>query len=481
MERVNIFDLVIEGATVVTPHRSCRTNVGVAGEKIAAIDHAPIPGRTVVDGSGKWLIPGVIDTHLHLQPERKDDDRGGGLEPWADGYGTGTIAAAFGGVTSVLDMRIQDPREGATAVAAVVEGLEDASGKAVIDFSFHAGLTYPSKATLAEIPELVAMGIPSFKFFLTYPNWNIRVDLGFLYEAFLAIRANNGIAAVHCEDDQIIEHLKKKYVSAGREDLHCYALVRPDFAEEIAISNVGIIARETGARAYAVHVSSRKGLEAARYVKDQGAPFHLECVPHYLTFTEDVFKLDPVRAAQFVMGPPYRTDEDIAALWEGIRDGSIDWMGSDHSPYLTSQKTRDLRFYADPAGTPDGIECAIPTGIGGTEILLPLMLSEGVHRRQIRIERLVELMCYMPAKRLGLRDKGAIRVGLDADLVLVDPAMKKVVRNDDLHSNGDFSLYEGIELTGWPVMTVSRGKIVVKDGVLYGQPGDGRLLKRELP
>ena len=244
---------------MVAPHGSRRTNVGVSGEKIAAVDYAPIPGKTVVDGSGMWLIPGVIDTHLHLQPELEDDDRGGGIEPWADGYDTGTIAAAFGGVTSVLDMRIQEPREGATAVAAVVQGLEDASRKAVIDFSFHAGLTYPSKATLAEIPELVAMGIPSFKFFLTYPNWNIRIDSGFLYEAFLAIRANDGIAAVHCEDDQIIEHFKRKYVSAGREDLHCYALVRPDFAEEIAISNVGIIARETGSA----------GLRRAR-VKPQG-------------------------------------------------------------------------------------------------------------------------------------------------------------------------------------------------------------------
>lgn len=475
-----MFDVVIEGATAVTSHRTFRANVGVVGEKIAAIDHAPIPGKNVIDGSGKWLIPGIIDTHLHLQPELPDDELGGGLEPWADGYDSGTIAAAFGGVTSVIDMRIQEQRPGARAVAAVVQGLEDASRKAVIDFSFHAGLTYPSKETLAEIPELVEMGIPSFKFFLTYPNWRIRVDLGFLYDAFLAIRANNGIAAVHCEDDQVIEHRKQKYVSEGREDLFCYAQVRPDFAEEIAINNVGILARETGAQVYAVHVSSRKGLEAARHIKRQGTRFYLEGVPHYLTFTEDVFKLNPVRAAQFVMGPPYRTDEDIAALWEGIGDGSIDWMGSDHSPYLTSQKTRDLRFYADPAGTANGIESAIPTGIGGTELLLPLMLSEGVNRRGISMERLVELMSSTPARRLGLRDKGAIKMGMDADLVLVDPTMKKVVHNDDLHSDSDFSLYEGIELTGWPVMTMSRGKIVVMDGVFHGRRGAGRLLKREL-
>ena len=476
-----MFDLVIEGATVVTPSLTRRTNVGIDGEKIAAIEYAPIPGRRVIDGSGKWLIPGVIDTHLHLQPELSDDEQGGGLQPWADGYDAGTIAAAFGGVTSVIDMRIQENREGSTAIDAVVRGLEDASRKAVVDFSFHAGLTNPSKATLAEIPELVAMGIPSFKFFLTYPNWNIRVDLGFLYEALQMIHANDGIAAVHCEDDQIIEHRKRKYVSEGREDLYCYALARPDFAEEIAISNLGILARETGAQVYAVHVSSRKGLEAARHIKSQGTHFYLEGVPHYLTFTEDVFKLDPVRAAQFVMGPPYRTDEDIAALWEGIGDGSIDWMGSDHSPYLTTQKTRDLRFYADPAGTVYGIESAIPTGIGGTEILLPLMLSEGVNRGRISMERLVELMSFTPAKRLGLRDKGAIRVGLDADLVLVDPTVKRVVRNDDLHSNGDFSLYEGMELTGWPVMTLSRGEIVVMDQVLHGRPGAGRLLKRDPP
>ena len=219
-----MFDVVIEGATIVSSRRTFRANVGVVGEKIAAIDHAPIPGKNVIDGSGKWLIPGIIDTHLHLQPELSDDELGGGLEPWADGYDSGTIAAAFGGVTSVIDMRIQEQRPGARAVAAVVQGLEDASRKAVIDFSFHAGLTYPSKETLAEIPELVEMGIPSFKFFLTYPNWRIRVDLGFLYDAFLAIRANNGIAAVHCEDDQVIEHRKRKFVSEGRKD-HRYGQI----------------------------------------------------------------------------------------------------------------------------------------------------------------------------------------------------------------------------------------------------------------
>ena len=299
-----------------------------------------------------------------------------------------------------------EQRPGATVLDAVTKGLDDATRNAVVDFSFHAGFTYPSAETLAEIPQLVDMGIPSFKFFLTYPNWHIRVDLGFLYEAFVAIEANHGIAAVHSEDDQIIEHLKRRFVQAGRDDLACYALARPDFAEEMAINNVGILSRETGARAYAVHVSSRKGLDAGRRAKAAGAPFFMECVPHYLMFTEDVFRLDREKAARFVMGPPYRTDRDIEALWEGIGDGSIDWMGSDHSPYRAEQKTRDLRFYSDPAGLPGGIEYAIPTGIGGVELLLPIMLSEGVNKGRITIERLVELMCESPARHLGFPGKG---------------------------------------------------------------------------
>jgi dihydropyrimidinase len=474
-----MFDLVIQNATVVTPYLSTRANVGIRGEKIAAVDFAPMSGIETIDASGKYLLPGVIDTHLHLQPEIRGDAPEG-LTPWADGYDSGTLAAAFGGVTTVIDMRIQQQRQGASAMDAVIEGLEDASRKAVVDFSFHAGLTYPSPETLAEIPKLVAMGIPSFKFFLTYPNWHIRVDLGFVYEAFLAIGESNGIAAVHAEDDQIIEHLKRKFVLAGREDLACYSLARPDFAEEMAINNIGILSRETGARAYAVHVSSRKGLDAGRRAKAAGAPFFMECVPHYLTFTDDVFRLDPERAAQFVMGPPYRTDSDITALWEGIGDGSIDWMGSDHSPYRRAQKTKDLRFYSDPAGTEGGIEYAIPTGIGGVELLLPIMLSEGVNKGRITLQRLVELMCAAPARRLGLSEKGAIKVGMDADLVLVDLDQTKTVRNDDLHSNTDFTLYEGLELRGWPIATVSRGKIIVKDNSFVGSYGHGRLVRRRL-
>jgi len=306
----------------------------------------------------------------------------------------------------------------------------------------------------------------------------IKVDVGFLYDAFLAIREHGGIAAVHAEDDAIIERMKRRLVADERFGLESYALVRPDFAEEMAINDVGILARETGARAYAVHVSSRKGLDAGRRAKASGAPFFMECVPHYLVFTGKVFSREPDEAARFVMGPPYRTEEDIAALWEGIADGSIDWMGSDHSPYTSTQKTRDLRFYADPAGTPGGIEYAIPTGLGGVELLLPIMLSEGVNKGRLTLERLVALMCEKPARTLGLERKGALAVGMDADIAIVDLSLKRTVRNADLHSTTDFTLYEGMEIKGWPVTTISRGEIIVSEGRLTARPGRGRLAPR---
>jgi dihydropyrimidinase len=475
-----MFDLVIKGASVVTPYRTYLANVGVIGEKIAAIDYAPMTGRNVIDASGKYLIPGAIDTHLHLQPDVKSEEVGETL-PWIDGWEAGTKAAAFGGVTTVLDMRIQKQRPGETVMDAVQIGLDSASRHAAVDFSFHAALTFPSQETLAEIPQIVAMGIPSFKFFMTYPNWHIRVNLGFMYEAFFSIKDNNGIAAVHSDDDQIIEHLKRKFTSLGRTDLACYALTRPDFAEELAINSVGVIARETGARAYPVHVSSRKGLNAGRNAKAQtGGRFFMECAPHHLMFTDDVFRLEPKRTAQYMMGPPYRTQEDIAALWEEIRDGSIDFMGSDHSPFSTEQKTRDLRFYSDPADTKGGIEMTVLTGLAGVEVILPLMLSEGVNKRRITIERLVELMCQWPARILGCQNKGSIKVGLDADLVVVDLDLKKVVHNEDMHSNSDYTLYEGVEVKGWPVVTICRGTVVVQDGQFLGRHGYGQLVRREI-
>jgi dihydroorotase-like cyclic amidohydrolase len=166
-------------------------------------------------------------------------------------------------------------------------------------------------------------------------------------------------------------------------------------------------------------------------------------------FTDDVFRLESTRTAKYMMGPPYRTGEDIAALWDGIRDGSIDWMGSDHSPFSTAQKTRDLRFYSDPAGTPGGIEMAVLTGLAGVEVILPLMLSEGVNKGHITIERLVELMCLSPARILGCQQKGAIKVGLDADLVVVDLDHTKVVRNEDMHSNSDYTSRPRTSEHGW--------------------------------
>jgi dihydropyrimidinase len=476
-----IFDLVIEGATVVSPHRTYQANVGVVGETIAAIDYAPMEGHEAIKARGKYLIPGVIDTHVHLQPALKSGEVGEFL-PWSDGYDSGSKSAAFGGVTTLLDMRVQKQKAGSTVMDAIQVGMEDASHKSVIDFAFHAGLTFPTAETIAEIPQLVAMGIPSFKFFMTYPNWHIRVNLGFIYEAFFAIKASNAIAAVHSEDDQIIEHLKRKFVSLRRShDLGCYALTRPDFAEELAIGSVGVVARETGARAYAVHVSSRKGLEAGKRAKSQnGGRFFMECAPHHLMFTDDVFRLEARRTAQYMMGPPYRTDEDIAALWDGIRDGSIDWMGSDHSPFTTEQKTKDMRFHADPDDMPGGMEMAIPTGLAGIEVLLPIMLSEGVGKGRITIERLVELMCATPARALGFQHKGAIKVGNDADIVIVDPDETRVVQHQHMHSNTDFTLYEGVEVKGWPIVTISRGSVVVRDGKFVGREGHGRFVKREI-
>ena len=289
------------------------------------------------------------------------------------------------------------------------------------------------------------------------------------------IQKHNGIAAIHAEHDQIIEFLRSRYISQGHErELIYHAMSRPDFAEEMAINDAIIIGRETGAKIYIVHVSSLKGLQAIRKAKSEGMNIFAEVGLHYLFFTDE--KLKGENGALFFTTPPLRKERDVFALWDGIADGTIDFIATDHNPYLKSEKCKDPRI---SPGT-DGSEFAIPPGFTGIEEMVPLIFSEGVSKARISLEKMVQVLSSNPARILGLDKKGAVKVGNDADLVIIDPEKEKTISISNLHTKSDYTIYEGLKVKGCPIMTISRGEIIAKNGEFIGKVGRGKFIRRRL-
>lgn len=469
-----MLDLAVNGGTIVSDTKTFAANVGVRNGIIAVLSAGPLEAATTLDATGQYLFPGAIDPHVHMQPRKPGEEAKAFIE-WSDDFMSGSISAAVGGVTTLMDFAVQTQEEGSSVQEVVEQYREIASETSVIDFALHAGITRAGADSLAEIPALIKAGVPTFKFYRTYKKWGIYVGLGFLREALETIRTHGGMAAVHCEQDEVISYLRDKFISQGLErDLTYHAKSRPAVAEEIAIDEVAALAREQNTRMYVVHLSSARGLEAVRRAKRESPNFFCEAGFHYFVFTEEVFSRPD--APLYFMTPPFRTEEDIEALWKGLADGSIDWLATDHSPHLRSEKLADPRF----SPSEDGLEFAISPGFTGIEELLSLVHSHGVVTGKISLPRLVAVLSTNPARILGLTSKGAIEIGKDADLVIFDPEKEREITIKDLHTKADYTLYEGMKVKGSPTATISRGEIIAKDGEFIGKPGRGRFVARQL-
>jgi dihydropyrimidinase len=296
-------------------------------------------------------------------------------------------------------------------------------------------------------------------------TWAFAVDLGFLLAAMQKIRALGGLACLHAEQDEILEWLRAQH--REQQDLIYHSLTRPDFSEEIAIYEAVVLARETGCPLYIVHLSTAKGLDVIRRAKAEGIPVITETCPHYLAFSDQVFQRPD--GVLFTMTPPLRPPGNSEALWAGLADGSISVVSSDHNA-LGAQVKQSRPHFLD-----------VPPGLAGTESLLPYLYSAGVAQGRITVERMVELLATAPARIYGLPNKGAIRVGYDADLVVFNPQLQYTVRADDQYLPVGFTIFEGMTFTGQPVFTISQGQVIVDHGHFVGRPGQGRFIKRTLP
>jgi dihydropyrimidinase len=450
-----VLDLVVANGTVVQAEGRHAGWVGVAGETIVGTGSGEAPAaRRVVDAGGCLVLPGVVDAHVH----GTWDDH---LISHEEFFGAETRAAACGGVTTVIDYAEQLKGEGlAERIAQRVAELRTAC----VDFAVHCAVTDATPETLAEIPEVLAAGIPSFKVFTTYAG--SKLEDPDLYAVAEAVGRAGGVLCVHAENDAIIERRRAQYARDGQWEPIYHARSRPEICEAEAIYRVGAFAREAGCHVHIVHLSSASGLRAVREMRALGARMTTETCPPYLLLGDEAY-LGP-HGRHVIMSPPLRAKEGIPALWQALAEGTFSAVVTDHCPFPRRMKEAASRF------------TEVPGGIPGVETLLPLLHSEGVVRGRITPERMVSLLCTGPADLFGLERKGRIQVGYDADLAVLDPAAAWTIEPAALHGSSDFNPFGGTEVRGRVEVTISRGEVIYEGGRFTGASGRGRFQARRL-
>jgi dihydropyrimidinase len=470
------FDTIIRGGTLLTPAGPVVADLGIVGEQIAAIGLG-LDGARVIDASGQLVLPGAIDPHVHLEmpagPVRSSDD-----------WQTGTIAAACGGTTTVIDFAEPEDStqpshvetgQGGGLLTALAARRAEAEGRAVVDFGLHMTLRDAGPATLAEIPAVVAAGCPSFKTYMTY---SFKLADEALLAALEAVVAAGGLVLVHAENDAGIAHLQRRFLSAGYVAPRYHPRSRPAGLEAEAIERALALAEVAGCPLYVVHISTARGAEAVARARARGQAVCGETCPQYLLLTEAEYERPGFEGAKFVCSPPLRTTHDNAVLWRLLAADGLQTVGTDHCPFFYRGQ-KDLRDTGQ-AFSPPAFN-RIPGGMPGIEARLALLYTFGVRTGRLSLERWIEVCCTAPARVFGLYPrKGALVPGADADIVIFDPARAVTLSPSVLHEHCDYTPYEGLQLRGYPVLTMLRGRVIVRAEEFVGQRGGGRFLHREL-
>lgn len=451
------YDLVVRGGRIITASHEFSADVAVAGEKIAAIGQR-LSGRRTLDADGLWVLPGAVDGHVHLSLRTS-------YGRTADDFYQGTLAAAFGGVTSIVDF--VDPRPDQPLLEALAERRAEADGRVVIDYGLHMTLTGPLIAARpawhSEVIAVRKAGCYSFKLYTAYPGYYLPDDA--LLQALEAVASVDGLAVVHAENWPVIQTLTRRFVKAGQIAPYWHPLSRPAVTEGEAVQRVLALARLAGARVLIFHISCTEAALALAHAQGQEA-FGETC-PHYLILDDSIYTRPLSEALRMICQPPIRQHTQQDALWDAIGRNTLTVVSTDHCPHPDEQKQAGAADFTRTAG-----------GISGIETRLALMHTFGVGRGRLTRQHWVDLCCTTPARVFGLANKGDLVPGADADIVLFDPTRRVTLRAADLHSAIPYSQYEGVELTGYPVVTISRGAVIVTNGQFDGQPGRGRFCVR---
>jgi len=452
--------LLVKGGTVVTATDQYRGDVLVDGEKIAVIGSSlDVAADLVVDATGKYLLPGGIDVHTHL-----DMPFGGTTS--ADDFETGTIAAAHGGTTTIVDFAIQ--YKGQTLHHAWDTWMKKAEGKAAIDYGFHMIITELSDQVEQEMDALVREGVTSFKLFMAYPGV-FMLDDASIFRALLRTGKNGGTICMHAENGGVIDVLVKRALAEGKTAPKYHALTRPARAEAEATHRAIALAEMADVPIYIVHLSAAEALEMVTEARDRGLPAYAETCPQYLFLSDDNYEEPGFEGAKFVMSPPLRPKETQARLWRGLAFDDLQVVSTDHCPFcMKEQKTLGQGDFSK-----------IPNGAPGIETRMSLVYDGGVRAGRISLNRFVELTATAPAKIFGLFPrKGTIAPGSDADIVIFDPHKEVTLSAKTHHMRVDYNPYEGRRVTGATHSVISRGRVIVDNGRFTGRAGAGSFLRR---
>jgi dihydropyrimidinase len=456
------FDLIVQGGQIVSADRVFTGDIGIAGGRIVSIAEKLEDAAQVIEAQGRLILPGGVDAHCHM-----DQPSYGGVA-CADDFRSGTLSAACGGTTTVIPFAMARPSDPlAQTVASYRARAQD---QALIDFAIHPTIQAVTAELLEQdLPNLIRQGYASLKIFTTYAEFQLH-DQAILEVMKVAAR-EGALVMIHAENDGIIDVSRQDLLRRGLHAPVYHAKSRPPAAEREAIYRMICFADLTGAEILIVHVSCREGLAEIGRARAQGNRVHAETCPHYLLLSETDLDRNVAEAAKYICSPPLRGAADQTALWSGMTQGLVEIYSSDHSPCRLEGRQGKLRY------GPDARFDQIANGLPGLELRLPLLFSEGFLTGRLNLNQFASLTATAPAQLHGIApQKGAIAVGADADLVIWDPQRETVVRSHLLHDNVGFSPYEGMRLRGWPIITISRGELVVDDGRIVAAPGRGRFV-----
>ncbi|MGD8625089.1 MAG: dihydropyrimidinase [Anaerolineae bacterium] len=453
-----MLDLVITNGTLVTAEGCTPADLGIAGGRIAAIGRG-LRGQDTIDATGMLVLPGAVDEHVHLQMPA-------GEFTSSDDFYTGTVAAACGGTTTVIDF--VEPAPDQSLLEALVARRAEADDRVVIDYGLHMTLSRADAGTLAQVPAAIEAGVAGFKLYMAYDG--LRLDDGGLLQALAVLRAHHGRPLVHAENHHAITYLTARALAEGRTGPENHPLTRPAVMEAEAVHRLLALAQVSNTPLMVAHLSCGLGLEAVRVARARGQSVWVETCPQYLLLDEKEYRRPGFEGAKYVMAPPPRTETDREALWAGLAAGEVNTVATDHCPFFyETQKVRGRDDFS-----------RIPGGAPGIETRLTLLYTHGVGAGRLTLERWIEVCCTEPARRFGLApDKGTLAVGAEADVVIFDPKRRVTLGYETLHQNVDYCPYEGWQVQGYPTTVLSRGEYIVYNGEFVGKPGRGRFLRAQ--
>jgi len=462
---------LIRNGTLITASDTYQADILIEDEKIVLIGTSlQIPDAEPVDATNKLVLPGGVDAHTHFDLEMFDTVS-------SDDHYTGHKAAAFGGTTTVMDFVVQEPQGFKHSVDLWLEK----SAKAAIDYSFHMNLTHFDEQVVKDIPSLVEMGITTLKVFTAY-NGRLRLDDGSIFKALRIAKENGMLTLLHAENGDVIEELIPEALAVGNTSPEWHALTRPAWGAVEAGLRVAGMASVADAPLYIVHMNAAGEVDMLKYARERGVKVMGETCPQYLFFTIDHLRRPD--GARWICSPPMRTEEDNARLWEGLADGTIQTIGTDHCPFFYDG-TKPIEYEGEQIAIP-GKELGaddftkIPNGLPGVGDRLPIMWTYGVRAGKMTANQFVALNATNPAKIFGLYPrKGALLPGSDADIVIWDSEKKVKYGIAHAQHRTDYNLYEGWELVGYPEKVFLRGELIVNDEQWLGKRGTGQFLKRQ--